>query len=784
MIRSRPLRSFSLSLLASLLLVTAAANASETAMLQPLLLTASVNGRSAEEAQLFVRDDDGRIYVSENFLRRSKLRVPSEGATDYEGEKFFLLGPALQIAGEISDADQSIALTAPAELFEKQTASFAAYDAMDMTAPGKGAFFNYDLFFERNQDGSGASGAFELGLFHPLGVGSSRFVANLGSGRRTLTRLDTNWVMDRPGSMTSLRFGDGISGGTASAAPVRFAGVQYTTNFATQPGFVTMPLRSVSGSAAVPSVIDLYVNNVLQGSREVEPGPFDISGVPLQSGGGNIQLVVRDLLGRQVVSDQNYYASSQLLRKGLHAFSYEAGFLRRNFGIKSNDYGALIASVTHRYGISDSLTSETVVQATRASQVAGTGLSLVLGDLGLVSAAANFSNSNRGTGSNVSLALERRVDGPSFGLRTELASRNYAQVGTGEEERRPKSNTQVFVDVPFFAGTVGLNYIRRDNRADAAGQAVEDESLAGISASMSLGRFGSVQLYARRSSIGPGKTVLGGYLAMPLGGGRSSGASMEYRRGQRLATWSMQRSLPPGEGYGYRMSASAGAIKGANGAFSFNSGAASLGVEVARAGKSTGVRMSAAGAVGLLGGELFASRRLGDSFAAVQLKGMKGVRVYADNQLVGTTDRAGNLIIPSMRAYERNSIRLDDSDFPLDVQIEKTELAVRPFARAGTLLQFAVRRDRGALLKIQLEDGTSLPAGAMVYAAGEKAGHVTASKGEVYVPNLSGRTSLEAIWGTRACRFEVAIPESNDPQPRIDGLICRIGAEAKLIAHR
>jgi outer membrane usher protein len=269
---------------------------------------------------------------------------------------------------------------------------------MEMTAPGRGAFFDYDVFLERNRDGSGASGAFELGAFSPLGVGSSRFIGNLSSGRRSLTRLDTNWVIDRPGTMTSIRLGDGVSGGTASAAPVRFAGIQYSTNFATQPGFVTMPVRSVSGSAAVPSVIDLYVNNVLQGSRDVEPGPFDLSGVPLQSGGGNIQLVVRDLLGRQIVSDQNYYASSQLLRKGLHSFSYEAGFLRRNFASRSNDYGAAMASATHRYGISDNVTSEAVVQATKETQLAGAGLSIIVGSIGLASASANFSNSALGVG--------------------------------------------------------------------------------------------------------------------------------------------------------------------------------------------------------------------------------------------------------------------------------------------------------------------------------------------------------------------------------------------------
>jgi outer membrane usher protein FimD/PapC len=54
--------------------------------------------------------------------------------------------------------------------------------------------------------------------------------------------------------------------------------------------------------------------------------------------------------------------------------------------------------------------------------------------------------------------------------------------------------------------------------------------------------------------------------------------------------------------------------------------------------------------------------------------------------LIGTTGQGGNLIIPSMRAFERNSIRIDESDFPIDVQIDRTSSSVRPFARAGTFI--------------------------------------------------------------------------------------------------
>jgi outer membrane usher protein len=740
--------------------------------LQPLLLTANVNGVAAEEPQLFVRDGQGRVLVSEAFLRHWKLRVPPQADALFDEEKFFLLEASLPVRAKLSEADQSITIDAAGELFERQKTAFSNHELIGMTEPGKGFFMNYDMVFERTDKRISASGAFEVGVFHPLGVGSTRFIGNAGPARRNLVRLDTNWVVDRPDSMTSLRLGDGISSGTTNARPVRFAGVQYATSFATQPGFVTMPLRSVSGSAAVPSVIDIYVNNVLQGSKEVTPGPFDITGVPLQSGGGNIQLVVRDLLGRQIITDHNYYASSQLLRKGLSEFSYEAGLLRRNFGTRSVDYGGPMASVVHRYGLNDQVTVEGVAQASRSTQVAGAGLTAILGNAGLASGSVNFSNSRQGTGQSVSFSLERRARGPSFGARADVSTRNYAQLGASELDESAKYNIQAFVDLPLKHGAIGLNYIRRSHHRDDDGERSPSESLAGVFASTTLGRFGSLQIYARRSSIGPGKTVFGSHLTMPFGGGRSGGASVEYRRGQKQLNVSMQKDLPIGQGFGYRSSFSMGEATRGEAALLMNTGAASVSIETAKTRDSSGIRLSAAGAVGMIGDTPFASRRLGDSFAAVKVKGMKDVRVYADNQLVGTTNSSGALIIPMMRAYERNTIRLDEADFPLDVQIEKTEMAVRPFARAGTFIQFGVRRERGALLQIVLEDGSKLPAGARVFVEGAKVGHVAVSGGEVYIPDLVGRARLSASWDGRACAASVHVPQSDDPQPRIEGLVC------------
>ena len=69
-------------------------------------------------------------------------------------------------------------------------------------------------------------------------------------------------------------------------------------------------------------------------------------------------MVVRDILGREQVITQPFFTSSRLLKQGLQSYSYELGFVRRNFGIDSNNYGRLMAVGTHRLGFTEKFTGE------------------------------------------------------------------------------------------------------------------------------------------------------------------------------------------------------------------------------------------------------------------------------------------------------------------------------------------------------------------------------------------------------------------------------------------
>ena len=50
------------------------------------------------------------------------------------------------------------------------------------------------------------------------------------------------------------------------------------------------------------------------------------------------------------------------------------------------------------------------------------------------------------------------------------------------------------------------------------------------------------------------------------------------------------------------------------------------------------------------------------------------------------------------------------------------------------------------------------------------------SGGEVYIPGLSGTKVLRARWEGGACTFTAVVPDGDDPQPRLDDLVCEAEA--------
>jgi outer membrane usher protein len=184
----------------------------------------------------------------------------------------------------------------------------------------------------------------------------------------------------------------------------------------------------------------------------------------------------------------------------------------------------------------------------------------------------------------------------------------------------------------------------------------------------------------------------------------------------------------------------------------------------------TGARLRISGGIGMAGGETFAAQRLSDAFAVVDA-GQPGVRVYADNHLVGRTGRDGRAVVPRLRGYEENSIRLEVADLPIDVEVTTAETQVRPYARRGVAVDMRARRTRSAVVRLEVPGLGPVPAGATVEVGGRS--FVAVRGGEVYLSGLADMNRLEAIWPEGRCDFDVEMPAGTDPQPDLGTRICQ-----------
>jgi outer membrane usher protein len=233
----------------------------------------------------------------------------------------------------------------------------------------------------------------------------------------------------------------------------------------------------------------------------------------------------------------------------------------------------------------------------------------------------------------------------------------------------------------------------------------------------------------------------------------------------------LQKSLPLGEGYGYRLQArdrdALASLSLQNDVGTYQLDAASL-----RSG-GTATRLSAAGGIGMVGGYAFLSRVITESFGVVRVADYSNVQVLQDNQVVATTNDKGYAVLPRLRAYDKNPVSINQNDLPFDALIGSSRLVAVPYFRSGVMLDFPVRRVRGATLRLVLEDGSDLPSGALARIEGHDEEFPVALRGEAYLNGFERVNRLVVTWKGQSCAVDVSYPDTTEPLPNLGTFLCK-----------
>ncbi|MEO6922115.1 MAG: fimbria/pilus outer membrane usher protein, partial [Collimonas sp.] len=652
-----------------------------------------VNDKKLTDATLILRTAANGIIVPSQLLTEARLRLPNVAAISSHQENYYPLDALPGVHAEIEAGTQTLNIHAPATAFIGSEFNLGDHQRMLEQVSTTGAFLNYDVNYAKGQGRNNLSALTEIGIFSGGGTYTSRFVGQDLTGTRSVFRLDSQYTRDFPEQQMTLVVGDSVSGSSSFSRPVYFGGLQWRTKFSTIPGYQAIPLPAFSGSAAAPSVVDIYVDNILRLKQPVDTGPFTINNLPVYAGQGNVQMVVHDLLGRQQVYNQSYITSAQLLRQGTKDVSYEIGALRNNFGTRNSDYGQAFSSATVRYGVSNSLTVESHGEVMRGRESLGADAVVAVKDIGLLSGGLAASNSERGNDTLQYLQFDRQGEQYALTVRAQTAGPRFWQLGLGDDMLAPARQIQAQVNFSVGASTnLALGYLSQVNRNQDNVRAVN----AGIN--FNLRSSGTISIGFLKSLTQDRPLSANIVWVIPLEHQSFVQLVANGQPGSKSLSAEYQQTAPQEGGWGYRarkaLFDNGGEDIGANylgttGEYTINAN---------HVDSQSNLQLEARGGFALLGGHVRASRWMDDSFAMVEVPVSQPIDIYANNIKVGHTGKDGVGFIPRLVAYEPNNVYLDTAGLPLSMTLDLNQKSIVPGPRSGSLLKFSAQQNQSATL--------------------------------------------------------------------------------------
>lgn len=726
-----------------------------------------VNGRDTGQVADFVQRDT-QLFATRRDLLAFGLLLPEAPAS--AADELVCLDTLAHVSYQVDESTQTLRITATRGAIATTMLSDGGEDNRSITQASFGAVLNYDIVASQTQGQRSTGGVFDTRVFNHYGVLDSSFLGQQNTEGNSLIRLDSTYTYSSPNSMRRYRVGDVITGGLAWTRPIRLGGFQMETDFSLRPDLITFPLPSFSSSTAVPSTVDVLVNGVQQLSHRVDPGPFDISQIPVVSGSGDVSVVVTDALGRQVVETLPFYASPSLLKPGLSSLSLELGKVRENYGAPDSRYASLAGEVSYRRGIAPWLTVEAHGEGSANLGMGGMGAVVSVANFAVVSAAVAKSLIAGMTGTQYSIGVSHVNRVFSFGASTQIADAGFRDLASvsGDVPQRRLDRASIGVTAGRW-GSLGVAY---------AGIRSADENVKLVSMSYSLRLFAGVSVFAsafhdlaQSASTGVFFTV-----SMPFGTRGSVSIGTHVQNGQPLATMQASQSANSVGDIGWIAAAQGGQGEQSEHVFGnldYRSSYGLFGAGVDRTGRTMTTQLTADGAIAFADGRPFATNTIQDSFAVVDTNGVPGISVMDENRFVAKTGESGRVLIPDLRSYEANRVSIDPTDVPADAEVPATETIVRPQDRSAVVVTFPIRRSHAALVVLVTPAGQALALGSKVIVQESNETGVVGHDGETFLRNLAehNRLAVTEPDGT-LCSAVFDYKGVSGDLPRIGPLIC------------
>ena len=736
---------------------------------QRAVLELIVNRVQSGESVVVLRGTDALIGVEA--LQQAGLRGFTGQRVTVGGTEFVSLrslAPGVTFA--VDEIELRLTLTASPELLGQTVRDLWSGAPADLVyRKDTSSFLNYSANWHSNRQ-------FDLFAESATSVRGLSIYNTVSANRQTVTRGLTNVTYDQRRQLRRWTVGDSLAYSGPLGGDSWIGGLSVSKEFAIDPYFVRYPTLSLSTPIAVPSVMEVYVNGQIVSQERVAPGRLDLKNLPLTMGRNDARIVVRDAFGQSQELSSTYYLTTTALAQGVHDYQYNVGFRRLGVGEKNWDYRTPVMLARHRVGVTDSFTAGGRVELHPGRLFSGGPTVNIRLPFGEVETAGSVSRHREEWGSAALASFIYTGHPVSAGGSMTVASPHYSTLTPNPVNEDPRRQGSVFASVAV-SGAVSVTAQHTQTKLY---QGISRDR-SGLLTSVHLSR--NVELMASVARVNDERGVRReAYAGVTVLFGHSSISASHVRdsRGNRLAL-DAQQPLPVGVGYGYQLHAEGGpnATVGGVAQYKGRHGRYELRQETIAAESTT--TLSAMGAIVGIGGGVFATRPVEDSFALVRVPGVEGVRAFASHQEIGKTGRRGDLLIPDLQAYYGNILNIADGDIPIQYAVPDVGMTLAPPYRGGAVALFDVQRVQRVLGKIVIA-GQEKP---HVYgeltatgANGRTYGSPVGSDGAFYFENLPTGTYSAVVEnrGTR-CSLTLEVPSSDEIVVKLGTVRCTLSAK-------
>ncbi|EMO4162619.1 fimbria/pilus outer membrane usher protein [Morganella morganii] len=582
---------------------------------------------------------------------------------------------------------------------------------------------------------------------------------------------------------SSLQIGE-TSTGSDVFDSVSFKGMKLTSNEQMLPGQLRGYAPAISGVANSNARITVRQNGNIIYETYVAPGAFYINDIQQAGLSGDYDVTVTEADGTERQFVVPYSSLPVMLRPGSWKYEVAAGRYDGNITTSSRRSDFIMGTVI--YGLHNDVTLFGGTLLAKDYQALNAGSGISLGNLGAVSVDVTHSTVKLGEGTNQD---DERKSGQSYRIRY---SKSMMTTGTSVDLTALRYSTENFYNFSEFNSQ---GYILEDGSAPWSLQ--RRRSSFQTQLSQHIGDYGSLHFRANRDDYwGSDRKLTGlsfGYstsikgisygvnynidrikdknnnwpenrqlslnVSVPFslfGYGENlqamyaSYSVTHDNNGRTLNNTGLSGSLMDGK-LSYGVSQSWGnqdqtASTSLNAGYQGNKGNISAGYSYSN--DIQAVNMNASGGILIHSGGITLGRSMGDSVALVSAPGAAGTSVNTGNSAI---DSNGYALVPYLADYNRNTIGLDPSTLPDDVDLTQSSVNVYPTKGAVVKADFATRIGYQVLITLRVGD-KYVPFGAIATLiddnAEENISGIVGDAGQVYLTGMPEKGQLQVSWGT------------------------------------